>query len=142
MKAPRPVRLAVTTALLLLTGLLILQALGYGLGFFFDPASGLGEFASPPPTEGDELTVALVGLVGAGMLGAAGVLALGVVLVLRGDPAGSYLIMAVGGVYVLAGLSVMRASWTWDAYFYIVGGGLVGSLAAAWRSLSARELNG
>ena len=41
--------LALTAALVLLMGFLILQALGYGIGFFLDPVSGLGEFVSPPP---------------------------------------------------------------------------------------------
>ena len=138
MSLPRYARLGVTAILLLLIGVLVLQALGYGIGFFFDPAGGLGEFASPPPPGEDELTVALIGLVGAGMLGAAAVLAVAFVLILRGKPAGSHLAMAVGCVYLLAGLSAFRASWTWDAYFYLASGGLLSSLSIVWRWLSSR----
>lgn len=143
MNSHQSVRLAVTTILLLLwTGFLILQALGYGIGFFFDPAARLGDFASPPPTADAELTTALVGLVGAGMLGAAAVLACAVVLILRRDPAAAYLVMAVGGLYVLAGVSAIRAAWTWDAYFYIGTGGLALLLAAVWRRVGLRGIEG
>ena len=139
MEPPKAVRFAATTTLLLLIAVLILQALGYGIGFFFDPAGGLGEFATRPPDGEDALTVALVGLVGAGMLGAAVLLAVSAALILRENPAGSYLAMAVGGVYVLAGLSAMRSAWVWDGYFYLGTGGLVLLLAAGVRWLSHRQ---
>lgn len=127
-------RAVTRTALFLLIGLLILQALGYGIGFFFDPASGAGEFASPPPEVADELTIALVGLVGAGMLGAALFLGLAAVLVWRTEPAGTWIAMTIGFVYVLSGASAYRAGWGWDAYFYAGTGALlfVLSLADRW----------
>lgn len=42
-----------STTLMLLMGVLILQALGHDIGFFLDPASGMGEFSSPPPIASD-----------------------------------------------------------------------------------------
>lgn len=128
-------RTILITTLVLLIGFLVLQSLGYGIGFFLDPASGTGEFATPPSVEDDPLTVALVGLVGVGMLGAAGLLTLAAVLVVKGVPAGTYVVMAIGVVYMLAGVSVHRAGWTWDARFYLVGGGLLLALAGAVRLL-------
>ncbi len=121
----RPVRLVSTAALLLVMAFLILQALGYGIGFFVDPASGVGEFASPPPDPVDELTVALVGQVGVGMLGTAMLLALAGFLVVRRNPAGPCITMVVGAVYVLAGISAWRSEWAWDAYFYGGGGAVL-----------------
>ncbi|MEQ8330367.1 MAG: hypothetical protein RH859_07910 [Longimicrobiales bacterium] len=129
------VRFVLTTTLVLLIGLLVLQALGYGIGFFLDPASGVGEFASPPASDRDALTVALVGLVGVGMLGAATALGLAAVLILRRNPAGTYLAVAVGAVYVLAGISAFRAGWAWDASFYAGSGGLLMGLSVAVRWL-------
>ena len=129
-ESPKRARIAVTTTMLLLMAFLILQALGYGIGFFIDPTSGLGEFTSPPPAGSDDLTAALVGLVGVGMIGAAVLLALSAVLVLRGHPVGSSIAMVVGGIYLLAGVSVMRAGWTWDASFYLGGGGSLLLLSA------------
>ncbi|NNF28059.1 MAG: hypothetical protein HKN73_12610 [Gemmatimonadetes bacterium] len=111
-------------ALLLVIAILILQAVGYGVGFFLDPVSGLAEFASPPPEGTDALTVALVGMTGVGMIGAAALLVLAAALTLGGRPAGGYLAITVGGVYILAGLSAFRAGWSGDAYFY-VGAGLL-----------------
>ena len=133
------VRFVLTTTLLLLIALLILQALGYGLGFFLDPGSGIGEFAVPPTSDDDPLTVALVGLVGVGMLGAALALGLAAFLLLRRNPAGSYLAVAVGAAYVLAGVSAFRAGWTWDASFYAGSGGLLVGLSVAVRWLRPAE---
>lgn len=135
-KSMRPVRLVSMIALLLVMGFLILQALGYGIGFFFDPTSGVGEFASPPSDPVDELTVALVGLVGVGMLGTAVLLAVSALLVIKGNPAGTYIAMVVGGVYVLAGVSVLRVGWAWDAYFYAGGGMILFLLALVQRWLA------
>ena len=67
----RTIRIILTTALILLIGLLVLQALGYGVGFAIGPESGVREFGYEEPTAMDDLTVALVGLVGVGMLGIA-----------------------------------------------------------------------
>ncbi|NNF15045.1 MAG: hypothetical protein HKN72_17600 [Gemmatimonadetes bacterium] len=130
----RRIRFVVTGALLLVMGLLILQALGYGIGFFLDPASGVGEFASPPPEIVDELTIALVGLVGVGMIGAAAMLGLAAMLIVRANSAGTYVTMTLGGIYVLTGFSAWRAGWAWDASFYVCGGALLFllSLAVAW----------
>ncbi len=134
-------RVAVTLPLLLLMGVLVAQALGYGIGFFFDPTSGLGEFASPPPAEDSPLTVALIGLVGVGMLAAAAALSLAAILIFRRHPGGLHVAMFIGCVYVLAGVSVLRAGWTGDAGFYLGSGGLLVLLAGATRliggSLSA-----
>lgn len=132
-ESPRRAPIVLTATMVLLMCFLILQALGYGIGFFVDPVSGLGEFASPPPPGSDDLTVALVGLVGVGMIGAAALMALSVVLVLRGRPVGSTIGMLVGCIYLLAGVSVMRAGWTWDASFYLGGGGSLLLLCAASR---------
>lgn len=130
----RRIRVVVTGALLLVLGVLILQALGYGIGFFLDPASGVGEFASPPPEIVDALTVALVGLVGVGMIGAAAMLGLAAMLIIRANPAGTYVAMTVGGVYILTGVSAWRAGWAWDASFYVCSGVLLLllSLAVGW----------
>lgn len=130
-ESPRTLRLVVTGALLLLIAMLVLQALGYGIGFFVDPASGLVEFASPPPPEDDDLTIALIGLIGVGMLAAATILVCSAVLVLKSNPIGPLIAMALGSVYMLAGVSVFRAGWTWDASFYAGSGGLLLLLSGA-----------
>jgi hypothetical protein len=114
---------------------LVLQALGYGIGFFFDPESGLGEFASPPPPGGNELTVALIGLIGVGMLSAAALLVWSAVLVFKNSPIAPLIAMAVGVVYLLAGVSVLRSGWTWDASFYAGSGGLLVLLSVAVHGL-------
>ena len=131
----KPMRGVVTAALLLLTVVLILQALGYGIGFFFDPKSGVGEFASPPPAGDNELTVALIGLIGVGMLASAATLTLSAALVIKRRTAGPFLAMAVGFAYVLAGGSVLRVGWVWDASFYAGSGALLILLAVALRGL-------
>ncbi|NNF27035.1 MAG: hypothetical protein HKN73_07445 [Gemmatimonadetes bacterium] len=128
----------VRIALLFVIGILILQSLGYGVGFFFDPAGGVGEFASPPVDPEDELTIALVGLVGVGMLGTVAMLALAVTLIVKANPAGTYIAMTIGAVYVLTGASAWRAGWTWDASFYACAGALLMVLAIAHRWLEAR----
>ena len=91
------IRTLLPGSLLLLIGLLVLQALGYGLGFFFDPSSGLGEFASRPPPGEDDLTVALISLVGVGMLEAATLLTWSAVLLFKREATGLHLAMVVGG---------------------------------------------
>lgn len=118
-----------TGALLLLIGVLILQALGYGIGFFLDPESGVGEFASPPPTTLDDLTIALVGLVGVAMIGTAVMLTTAALLIARGRRAGPVVSFVVGAVYVLAGVSAFRADWAWDGGFYATAGALLSLLS-------------
>ena len=59
--------------------------------------------------------VALVGLVGVGMLGIAALLILSAILVCRANPTGAYVAMVIGGIYVLSGLCAFRAEWWWDA---------------------------
>lgn len=140
-ESKKQIRGVVAAALLLLMAALVLQALGYGIGFFFVPESGLGEFASPP-RGGDELTVALIGLIGAGMLGAAGLLIWSAVLVFKNDPTGPFIAMAVGVVYMLAGVSVLRSGWTWDAAFYAGSGALLVLLSGAVRGLRGPERAG
>lgn len=130
------IRRILTLALTLLIGLLILQALGYGIGFVIDPESGAGEFGYEKPPVVDDLTVALVRLVGVGMLGNAALLILSAILVWRGNPAGTYVAMILGGIYVAVGLSALRAEWWWDAGFYGGTGALLIVLSAAVRWLS------
>ncbi len=120
-------------ACLLLTGMLILQGFGYGVGFFLDPVSGLGEFASPPRAEHDHLTVALVGLVGVAMIGASVLLTWAAVLVFKDDVLGPSMTMLVGALYVLVGISAYRVGWMWDATFYVGSGGLLVALSVAVR---------
>jgi hypothetical protein len=127
------VRRIVTTALLILLGLLVLQALAYGIGFAIDPAGGVGEFGQEPPPIVDDLTVGLVGLIGVGMLGMSALLTLSAVLIWRGIPTGATIAMVVGGVYLLAGMSALRAGWMWDAYFYGITGPLLIALSTAVR---------
>lgn len=125
-------------ALLLLMALLILQALGYGLGFAFDPASGVGEFAYETPTVVEDLTVELVGVVGVGMLGAAALLILSAILVWRRQPSGAYVAIICGSVYLGVGVRALLAGWSWDAYFYSVTGALLIALSTAVRWLQYR----
>ena len=129
----------VRITLLVVIGILILQSLGYGVGFFLDPAGGVGEFASPPVDPEDELTIALVGLIGVGMLGTVAMLALAVTLIMKTNPAGTYIAMTIGAVYGLAGASAWRAGWIWDASFYAGAGALL-TLAIAQRWLDARAI--
>ncbi len=129
------IRVTLTTVLSLLIGLLVLQALGYGVGFAMNPAGGVGEFGLEVPADVDDLTVALVGVVGVGMLGVAALLVLSAFLVWRANPAGAYVAMITGGVYVLAGLNAARAEMTWDANFYGITGASLIVLSAAVRWL-------
>ena len=135
---PEAFRRVLATVLILLIGLLVLQALGYGVGFVIDPESGVKEFGYEKPTVVEDLTVALVGLVGVGMLGVAALLTLSAGLVWRGNPAGVYVAMAIGGSYVLAGLCAYRAEWWWDANFYNATGAMLIVLSAAVRWLQPR----
>ena len=57
----KTVRLILTAVFIALIGLLVLQALGYGVGFAVDPESGVKEFGYEEPTVVESLTVALVG---------------------------------------------------------------------------------
>lgn len=133
-------RRLVTGIWLLLVAVLVLQSLGYGIGFFLDPASGLGEFATPPPAGGDDaLTVGLIGMVGVGMLGAAALFALAAFHTLRGSTAGAHLGIVLGVVYVLAGVSAFRSGWGWDAWFYTGAGLLLMMTSAAVRLLRPKE---
>ena len=84
----KTVRLTLTAVLIALIGLLVLQALGYGVGFAIDPESGVNEFGYEEPTVVENLTVALVGLLGVGMVGIAALLILSAILVWRANPAG------------------------------------------------------
>ena len=135
----KTVRLILTTVLILLIGLLVLQAIGYGVGFAIDPESGVKEFGYEEPTVVEDLTVALVGLVGVGMLGIAALLILSAILVWRANPAGAYVAMMIGGIYVLSGLCAFRAEWWWDASFYTFTGALLIVLSAAVRWLQVQE---
>lgn len=127
-----------SVVLTLLIGLLVLQALAYGISFALNPEGGVGEFATKP-TPGDELTVALVGLVGVGMIGFAALMILSVLLVWRRNPAGAYVAMILGGIYIAVGLCALRASWGWDAWFYGITGASLIVLSAAVRWLQTGE---
>lgn len=118
-------------ACLLLTGVLILQGLAYGVGFFLDPVSGLGEFASPPPVGNDDLAIALIGLVGVAMIGASALLTWAAVLLFKDDALAPWMTMLVGAVYLLAGISSYRVGWMWDAWFYGGSGVLLFLLSVA-----------
>ncbi len=131
------IRRILTAALIVLIGLLVLQALGYGIGFVIDPEGGVREFGYEKPTVVDNLTVTLVGLVGVGMLGVAALLILSAILVWRGNPAGAYVAMIIGGVYIGASLCALRAEWWWDAGFYGGTGASLIVLSAAVRWLHA-----
>ena len=135
----KTIRIILTTVLSLLIGLLVLQALGYGVGFAIDPESGVKEFGYEEPTVVDDLTVTLVGLVGVGMLGVAALLTLSAILVWRASPAGAYVAMITGGVYVLAGMRAFHAEWWWDANFYSITGASLIVLSAAVRWLQSQE---
>lgn len=143
-QAPRTsaIRSVLTIGAIVWMAFMIVQALGYGVGFALDPASGVGEFASEPPDVPNDLTVALVGLVGVGMLGMAALLAMAASLMWRARPSGAWLAMIGGSVYVAAGLSAFRAGWAWDGWFYVVAGGVLVSLAAGVSVLQAREAHG
>jgi hypothetical protein len=134
------IRRILTAALTLLIGLLVLQALGYGIGFVIDPESGVAEFGYEKPTVVDDLTVTLVGLVGVGMLGIAALLILSAILVWRGNPAGTYVAVILGGIYVAAGLCALRAEWWWDAGFYGGTGASLIVLSAVVGWLHARRV--
>jgi hypothetical protein len=118
----------------------ILQALGYGIGFVIDPENGVREFGYEKPTVVDDLTVTLVRLVGVGMLGVAAFLILSAILVWLGNPAGAYVAMILGGLYVATGLCALRAEWWWDAGFYGGTGAslIVLSAAVGWLHARAR----
>lgn len=130
----RLIRKLLTAVLMLLIGLLVVQALGYGIGFAMDPESGVQELGGEEPSAVEDLTVALVGWVGVAMLGFAALLILSAILIWRADRAGAHVATILGGIYVLVGMRAFRAEWWWDAYFYSVTGALlvVLSLAVGW----------
>ncbi len=130
----RLIRKLLTAVLMLLIGLLVVQALGYGIGFAMDPESGVQELGGEEPSAVEDLTVALVGWVGVAMLGFAALLILSAILIWRADRAGAHVTTILGGIYVLVGMRAFRAEWWWDAYFYSVTGALlvVLSLAVGW----------
>ena len=138
----KTIRTTVTTVLFLLIGLLVLQSLGYGVGFAIDPAGGVGEFGYDVPLTVDDLTVTLVGLVGVGMLGVAALLILSAILVWRANPAGAYVATITGGVYVLAGLNAARADLWWDANFYGITGASLIVLSSAVYWIQPQESGG
>jgi len=127
-----------SVVLTLLIGLMVLQALAYGISFALNPEGGVGEFATKP-TVGDELTVALVGLVGVGMIGFAALMILSTILIWRGNPAGAWVVMILGGVYIAVSLCSHRAGWSWDANYYGMFGTalIVLSAAVGWFLLRA-----
>ena len=117
--------------LTVLIGLLVLQALAYGIGFVLDPAGNAGEFGLEVSEPVDELTAELVRLVGLAMIGSAVLLILAAVLIWRADPVGSFLAMIIGAFYVVVALQAgMAGSW-WDAGFYGITGVALIVLAAA-----------
>ena len=138
----KTIRSTLTTVLMLLIGLLVLQSLGYGVGFAIDPEGGVGEFGYEVPPAVDDLTVTLVGLVGVGMLGITALLILSAVLVWRANPAGAHVAMITGGIYVLAGMNAFRAALWWDANFYGITGVSLIVLSAVVRGLQSQERGG
>lgn len=132
-------RVAARGAMLVLLLLLVLQAMAYGISFFVNPISGLEEFASPPPAEGQDLAVGLIGLLGVGMMGVAVALMWAMTLIGKGDLLGPRISMMIGVVYVLAGMSVVRVGWVWDAWFYSVCGSLLILLSTALRWLRSSD---
>lgn len=135
---PRAVRLILTTVLTLLIGLLVLQALAYGIGFAVDPEGNAGAFGYEAPDPVDELTVELVRLVGISMIGGAVLLAFSAILIWRATPAGAYLAMIIGGIYVVVGLHAVNEQQWWDAGLYGITGVALIVLAGATRWLQAR----
>ena len=130
------------TALTLLIGLLILQALAYGLGFLLDPASNAGEFGYEVAEPVDALTVALVRVVGISMIGAAALLALSVILVWRGVPAGTYIASVIGAIYIAVSLLAADAGSWWDAGFYGITGVALVALSSVVRWLQGGQSDG
>lgn len=128
----------VSTVLTIFMGVLVVQALAYGVSFALDPAGGVDEFGYEVPPPEDALTVGLVSLVGVAMIGAAVLLVLAAGLIWRGVPTGAQVAMIVGGLYVLSGIQAYRAQWWWDAYFYGATGAALVLLPAAWLALRGR----
>lgn len=138
----RAVRTIVTTVLTLLIGLLVLQALAYGIGFASDPAGNAGEFGYEAPDPVDELTVELVRLVGISMIGNAALLAFSAILIWRASPSGAYLAMIIGAIYVVVAFGAVNAGQWWDAGFYGITGVALVVLSSAFRWLQARPASG
>jgi hypothetical protein len=135
---PRAVRLILTAVLTLLIGLLVLQAAAYGIGFAVDPVGNAGEFGFEAPDPVDELTVELVRLVGISMIGGAVLLAFSAILIWRATPAGAYLAMIIGGIYVVVALHAVNAEQWWGAGLYGITGAALIVLAGTNRWLQAR----
>ena len=134
----RTVRIIMTTVLTLLIGLLVLQALAYGVGFALDPEANVGEFGYEAPDPLDQLTVELVRLVGISMLGSAALLGFSAILIGRAIPAGVYLAMIIGAIYVIIAFGAVDAEQWWDAGFYGITGVALVALSAAARWLQTR----
>ncbi len=135
----KTIRTLLTAVLTVLIGVLVLQALAYGVSFAIAPAGGVNEFGYDKPAVVDDLTVALVGMIGVGMLGSAAFLTLAAILVWRANPAGAYVAMILGVVYILEGLCAFRAEWWWDARFFCVAGTTLVLLSAVVRWLHSQE---
>ena len=133
----KTLQLFLKSVLTLVIAVLVLQALAYGLSFAIDPAVGVDAFGYEAPAVVDDLTVALVGMAGVGMIGTAALLVLSAILVWRVNPAGAYLAAIVGAVYLGLGRCSYRAEWWWDANFYGLAGTTLLVLAVAVRWLQA-----
>ena len=121
---------SVKYALVLVLGVLALNALAYGCWFIAAPREGLGEFGYPtaPVLSG---ALYLVGLVGVAMLGAAAFALLAIFLLMRGRPGGLAVSLVLGASYLGVGLYALLNGMTVDALIYGGFGVLVTALSVA-----------
>ena len=81
-------------------------------------------------------------MVGIAMIGGAVLLVLAGILIWRAIPAGAYIALVIGGIYLAIALGAASAGQWWDAGFYGVTGAALIVLAAAVRWLQGRPRSG
>ena len=114
----RAARLLASTVLILLVGLLVSQSLAYGIGFVSDPDDNVRELAMVVPGPAAALTPGLVRLIGAAMVAIAALLTLAAIMILRGRPLGTAILMVIGAIYLAVALLAAQAGSWWDVGFY------------------------
>ena len=121
--------------------LIALNALAYGVGFVTDPEAGLEEFGYDTSVTIDDAARILVGLVGIGLTGFAAFSVLAAWMVIRGNRAGLFVTIVLGGTYIPIGIYAIFKQLWFDGFFYGGVGIAITLLAGAlWKSMAPASI--